>query len=82
MAPLDASAIIDHMEREAYAFLRREREFNSVIERRCPGLREAPAYQRGPLPPSDPRFNSWSQYVTYLGKFEMGRFNPNVKAEP
>jgi hypothetical protein len=65
-------------EAQARAHLQRERTINCVIERRNPCLPSTARYQRGPLPPWHPRFGSPADYVEYLARREMGRFDPHV----
>jgi|GEM_PF-3244921 len=65
-------------EQRAEEVLKRERDLNRVIERRNPTLPSTEAYARGVIPSSDPRWYTKAQYTTYLGRREMGRFDPNV----
>jgi hypothetical protein len=63
---------------QAPARLQHERAFNSFIASRNPHLPSTERYQRGPLPPWHPRFGSPANYLNYLARREMGRFDPQI----
>ncbi len=65
-------------EAHARAHLNRERAINRVIEHRNPSLPPTARYQRGPLSSWHPRFGSLADYLEYLARREMGRFDPHV----
>ena len=67
-----------YAEAQASARLQRERALNSVIASRNPHLRSTARYQCGPLPSWHPRFGSRADYLDYLARREMGRFDPHV----
>jgi hypothetical protein len=67
-----------YAEAQAYARLRHERALNSFIESRNPHLPSTERYRCGPLPPWHPRFGTRADYVEYLARREMGRFDPEV----
>ena len=67
-----------YAEAQARARLNHERALNSVIASRNPQLPSTERYQRGPLPPSHPRFYSPADYLNYLARREMGRFDPEI----
>jgi hypothetical protein len=67
-----------YAEAQARARLQHERALNSIIASRNPQLPSTERYQRGPLPPSHPRFYSPADYLSYLARREMGRFDPEV----
>jgi hypothetical protein len=67
-----------YAEAQAHARLHHERALNSVIASRNPHLRSTERYQRGPLPPWHPRFGSPADYLSYLARREMGRFDPEI----
>jgi hypothetical protein len=69
---------VAYAEARARARLHHERALNEFIARRRPDLPSAERYQRGPLPPWHPRFGSRADYLDYLARREMGRFDPNV----
>lgn len=58
--------------------LQHEWFLNSVIERRNPGIEPTPRYQRGALPGRDARFYSQLDYLRYLTRREMGKFDPEI----
>lgn len=68
----------ERSEQMARTRLHHERDLNRVIERRNPHLPSTERYQRGPLPANSPRFGSPADYLRYLARREMGRFDPNV----
>jgi len=65
-------------EAHARARLQQERAINHVIASRNPSLPSTERYRRGPLPPWHPRFGSPADYLDYLARREMGRFDPEV----
>jgi hypothetical protein len=65
-------------EAQARTRLHHECSLNSVIERRNRHLPSTERYQRGPLPPWLPRFGSPADYLRYLARREMGRFDPQI----
>jgi hypothetical protein len=67
-----------YAEAQARARLQHERALNSVIALRNPHLPSTERYQRGPLPPWHPRFGSAADYLDYLARREMGRFDPEI----
>jgi hypothetical protein len=68
------------MEAQAEERIRHERKLNQFLGTRCcRPAQETERYARGPLCPSDPSFYTRLDYLNYLGKREMGRFNPTVK---
>ena len=67
-----------YAEAQARARLHHERALNSVIASRNPHLPSTERYLRGPLPPSHPRFGSQADYLDYLARREMGRFDPEI----
>jgi hypothetical protein len=68
-----------YAEAQAHVQIERERAINRVIKHRNPTLPETDRYRCGALPPSDPRFGSRLDYLRYVAKRTMGRFNPNVR---
>jgi hypothetical protein len=67
-----------YAEAQARARLGHERALNSVIASRNPHLPSTERYQRGPLPPWHPRFGSHADYLSYLARREMNRFDPEI----
>ena len=67
-----------YAEAQARARLQHERALNSFIASRNPQLPSTERYQRGPLPPWHPRFGSPADYLNYLARREMGRFDPQI----
>jgi hypothetical protein len=67
-----------YAEAQARTRLNRERSLNTFIASRNPNLPSTERYQRGPLPPSHPRFGTTADYINYLARREMGRFDPNI----
>ena len=65
-------------EAQARARLHHERALNSIIASRNPHLRSTERYRRGALPPWHPRFGSPADYLNYLARREMGRFDPQI----
>lgn len=78
MSPSTPEQLARLVESQAEERLRRERRFNDFLLARCPPPRSTERYQRGPLPPSDPRFYTYAEYIDYRATREMGRFNPTV----
>jgi hypothetical protein len=67
-----------YAEAQARVRLQHERALNSVIASRNPHLASTERYQRGPLQPWHPRFGSHADYLSYLARREMGRFDPQI----
>jgi hypothetical protein len=65
-------------EAQARTRLHHERALNHFIASRNPHLPSTARYQRGPLPPWHPRFGSLADYLSYLTRREMGRFDPFI----
>jgi hypothetical protein len=66
------------VEGQARARLQQERKLNSVIASRNPHLPSTERYREGPLPPWLPRFGTRADYLRYLARREMGRFDSEV----
>lgn len=77
-SPRDPGWAAVYAEAQARARLQHESALNSFIASRNPQLPSTERYQRGPLPPWHPRFGSPVDYLSYLARREMGRFDPHV----
>ncbi len=64
-----------YAEAQARASIERERAINRVIANRNPCLLETEQYRRGTLSSFDMRFNSRADYLRYVARREMGRFD-------
>ncbi len=72
------SSAAERAEAHARAAIERERAINRVIASRNPCMPSTERYRRGPLPSWDPRFGVPVDYLRYVARREMGRFDPLV----
>jgi hypothetical protein len=68
---------VEYAERQLERRIVQERKLNEVIERRNPHFKPTAQYARGPRPENT--FYTRQQFLSYLVKFTMSKYDPNVR---
>jgi len=78
--PISGTDLVAMEERRLREQLCHERDMNRAYERRCPGARVTPEYQRGPCSPSS--FYTEAGRLRHLIRLEFAKFNPTIRVDP